>query len=302
MVAELIDKYLWLIRLLAGKGERGLSLGEIGSRYEDRYGESYPRRTFNNHRNAILEIFGIPIECDRSTRHYYIPSGEGAVDEDNTVRWMINTFTVDSLLQMGKQHLSGRISVEDIPSGHKYLTVLMQAMLDGSKVRISYRKYTSEEADSLTVRPYALKEFARRWYLVGWCEERDGLRVYGLDRILSLDVLEETFSLPDGFDVDELFSECYGIYLPEGGKAVTVILRATRSEMAYMNDLPLHPSQRYIGDEGDGPRYRLRLIPNDKFVMELCSLGDRVEVLEPLSLRERVAQEHSKALKYYETP
>ena len=302
MVAELIDKYLWLIRLLAGKGERGLSLGEIGSRYEDRYGEAYPRRTFNNHRAVIEDIFGIPIECNRHTRRYFIPYGEDAVDEDNTVKWMINTFTVDSLLQTGRQHLSGRISVEDIPSGHKHLTVLMQAMLDSRKVRITYKKYTSEDGEDLTVRPYALKEFARRWYLVGWCEERAGLRVYGLDRIVRLEVLEDGFDLPEGFDVDELFSESYGIYLPEGKDAVTVILRTTRSEMAFMNDLPLHPSQRFIGDEGDGPRYRLRLIPNDNFVMELCRLGDRIEVLEPRALRERVAAEHRKALKYYETP
>lgn len=299
MVAELIDKYLWLVRLLSGKGERGLSLGEIASRYEDRYGEAYPRRTFNNHRSAILDIFGIPIDCDRSANRYYIPYAGDAVDQDNTVRWMINTFTVDSLLQTGKKALKGRISVEDIPSGHKHLTVLMQAMLDGRKAVIGYRKYSSEGTETLSVHPYALKEFARRWYLVAWCEERGALRVYGLDRIRSLEVLDEGFQMPAGFDVDELFAGSYGIYLPEGETPVTVLLRVKERERPFMDALPLHPSQRYVGKEADGLRYRLRLIPNDNFVMELCRLGDRVEVLEPASLRERVAAEHRKALANY---
>ena len=299
MVAELVDKYIWLIRLLAGRGERGLSLGEIGARHEDRYGETYPRRTFNNHRSAIMDIFGIPIECNRSTRRYYIPYAEDAVDADDTVRWMINTFTVDSLLQTGKKALKGRISVEDIPSGHKHLTVLMQAMLDGRKVRITYKKYSGGDAGMLTVRPYALKEFARRWYLVAWCEERDALRVYGLDRIQSLEVSEDVFPMPAGFDVEELFAESYGIYLPEGERPVTVILRVREQEKPFMDDLPIHPSQRFAGKGPDGLRYRLRLIPNENFIMELCRLGDRIEVLEPASLRDRIAQEHRKALAYY---
>ena len=302
MVAELIDKYLWLIRLLTGKGERGLTLGEIASRYEDRYGEPYPRRTFNNHRAVIDETFGIPIECHRDSHRYYIPFGEDAVDSDNTLRWMVNTFTVDSLLQMGRKSLTGRISVEDIPSGHKHLTVLMQAMMDGQVVRIYYKKYSRSDAEMLDVRPYALKEFARRWYLVGYAEQRGALRVYGLDRIQSLEVLEQTFTMPSGFDVDELYASCYGIYLPEGEKPVTIVLRATPAERAFMDDLPIHASQRFAGEDEKGFLYRLRVIPNDNLIMELCRLGDRIEVLEPASVRERVAAEHRKALQYYQNP
>ena len=299
MVSELIDKYLWLIRVLTGKGERGRSLEEIVSRYEDRYGEDYPRRTFNNHREAIADIFGIEILCNRSSRRYYIPYAEDAVDPDNTKKWMIDTFTVDALLRSGKQALKGRISVEDIPSGHQHLTVLMQAMLDSRKVGIVYRKYSRESGESLTVHPYALKEFARRWYLVAWCEQRGALRVYGLDRIHALTVLEEGFHMPADFDIETLYEESYGIYLPEGGKAVTIRFRARESERPFLNDLPLHPSQRLAEETPAGPVYRLRLIPNENFIMELVRLGDRIEVLEPAALRDRVAEEHSKAVSLY---
>ena len=59
MVGELIDKYIWLLDTIVNAGSRGLSLGEIASRYQDRYDAPYPRRSFNNHRSAILEAFGI---------------------------------------------------------------------------------------------------------------------------------------------------------------------------------------------------------------------------------------------------
>ena len=66
MVAELIGKYIWLIQTLTATGGRGLTLKEISDKYERRYDQAYSRRTFNNHRLAIQEIFGFDIVCECS--------------------------------------------------------------------------------------------------------------------------------------------------------------------------------------------------------------------------------------------
>ncbi len=302
MVPELIDKYIFLVQTFVEAGDRGLSLEEVSRRWEDRYGQAYPRRTFLNHRAAIEEVFGISILCDRSTNRYRIDRGESAVDKREALDYLINTFTVNSLLTLGKERLSGRVSVEDIPSGQKWLTAVMQAMLEGDVLRITYKKYLSEEEDIRLIHPYAVKEFAKRWYLVAWSLTNQALRVYALDRTLSLERTGERFRMPRGFDVDELFDASYGIYLrSEGEEPVLVKLRTTLRESAYLQDLPLHPSQRLVGMEGDRCIFALRLVPNPNFVMDLCKHGDRLEVLEPLSLRETVREEFKKALQLYET-
>ena len=302
MVPELIDKYIFLVQTFVEAGDRGLSLEEVSRRWEDRYGQAYPRRTFLNHRAAIEEVFGISILCDRSTNRYRIDRGESAVDKREALDYLINTFTVNSLLTLGKERLSGRVSVEDIPSGQKWLTAVMQAMLEGDVLRITYKKYLSEEEDIRLIHPYAVKEFAKRWYLVAWSLTNQALRVYALDRTLSLERTGERFRMPRGFDVDELFDASYGIYLrSEGEEPVLVKLRTTLRESAYLQDLPLHPSQRLVGMEGDRCIFALRLVPNPNFVMDLCKHGDRLEVLEPRSLRETVRDEFKKALQLYET-
>lgn len=302
MVPELIDKYIFLVQTFVEAGDRGLSLEEVSRRWEDRYGQAYPRRTFLNHRAAIEEVFGISILCDRSTNRYRIDRGESAVDKREALDYLINTFTVNSLLTLGKERLSGRVSVEDIPSGQKWLTAVMQAMLEGDVLRITYKKYLSEDEDIRLIHPYAVKEFAKRWYLVAWSLTNQALRVYALDRTLSLERTGERFRMPRGFDVDELFDASYGIYLrSEGEEPVLVKLRTTLRESAYLQDLPLHPSQRLVGMEGDRCIFALRLVPNPNFVMDLCKHGDRLEVLEPLSLRETVREEFKKALQLYET-
>jgi hypothetical protein len=52
-------------------------------------------------------------------------------DENAEMAWRINTFTVNNIVSLGKERLLGRVSVEDIPSGHTHVTSIMEAMTEG---------------------------------------------------------------------------------------------------------------------------------------------------------------------------
>ena len=298
MVTELLQKYIWLVQTFVRAGKNGLSLSEIEDRWESRFDLPYSRRTFNNHRDAVEEIFGIRIECNRSTNRYYIDYSEDVSDENAETAWLINTFTVNSMLSMGKQRLSGRVSVEDIPSGHLFLTAIMEAMTDGVEIEIDYQKYSADSAESLTLRPYAVKEFAKRWYLIAYCVEREGLRVYGLDRVRKLNVSGKGFKMPKGFDVDELFATSFGIYLPEG-KAEVIKYRVSEKEAQFLRDLPLHRSQEEVERKDGLVTFSIFACPDKNMIMEFCKFGSRIEVLSPAGVRESVASELQAAARIY---
>lgn len=298
MVTELLQKYIWLVQTFIRAGEKGLSLEEISAKWEDRFDSAYSRRTFNNHREAVEDVFGIRIDCNRSTNRYFVEYSEDVSDEDAERAWLINTFTVNNMLSLGKERLSGRVSVEDIPSGHNHLTSVMEAMTEGHVIRISYLKYTSSKAEIYTLRPYAVKEFAKRWYIVGYCLEREALRVYGLDRVHSLDILEERFEMEKGFDVDELFATSFGIYLPEEA-AKTITFRTSATEAKYLRDLPIHSSQEEVSSDGRTVTFSIFVCPNRNLIMEFCKYGDRLEVLSPESIRNQVASQLISAAALY---
>lgn len=299
MVTELLQKYIWLVQTFIRAGERGLSLSEITDKWESRFDSDYSRRTFNNHREAVEEVFGIRIECNRSSNRYFIRYTDDVSDENAESAWLINTFTVNNMLRLGKERLSGRVSVEDIPSGHLHLTSVMEAMTEGQKLRISYLKYTSSEAETLTLHPYAVKEFAKRWYLVAHCEERNALRVYGLDRIMGLESIDGKFKMPSGFNVDELFATSFGTYIPEG-KAEFITFRTTAKEARFLRDLPLHASQEELkGSDKDYITFSIFVCPNESLIMEFCKLGSRLEVLSPESVRQEVAEQLRAAADLY---
>ena len=244
------------------------------------------------------EVFGIRIGCNRSTNRYFVEYGDDISDSNAETAWLINTFTVNNMLSLGKERLSGRVSVEDIPSGHKHLTSIMEAMTEGYEVRISYQKYTSSQADTYTLRPYAVKEFAKRWYIVAYCREREALRVYGLDRIQSLEITDCRFEMEHGFDVDELFATSFGIYLPEG-PGQTITFRTSATEAKYLRDLPIHSSQEEISSDGESVTFSIFVCPNQNLIMEFCKYGSRIEVLSPASVRSEVASELKKAANIY---
>lgn len=298
MVTELLQKYQWLVQTFIRAGEKGLTLEEVCDRWENRFDSLYSRRTFNNHREAVEEVFGIRIECNRRTNRYFIKYSQDVSDENAETAWLVNTFTVNNMLSLGKERLSGRVAVEDIPSGHMYLTSIMEAMTESHCIRIGYRKYTSSQAETFTLRPYAVKEYAKRWYVVAYCVERDGLRVYGLDRVVSLDILQETFAMEKGFDVDELFATSFGIYLTDG-PGQTITFRTSVTEARYLRDLPIHKSQTEIYSDDNHVIFSIFVCPDRNLIMEFCKYGSRIEVLSPENVRrETAAQLESAAAQY----
>lgn len=299
---RLIERYIWLIQCFIRAGADGMDLKEVQKRWSERWGETYTRRSFCNHRDHIREIFGINIGCRRSDNIYMIDNASDADANLTPLKWLVDSLSMRNLAELAQGPLKGRIAFEELPSGNDSLQQLVAAMEENRRVRIEYRKYSSSESSFYTLRPYAVKEYAKRWYLVAYCEEKDDIRVYALDRLRKLEAGEGGFSLPEGFDVDELFADCFGIYLPDrDSQRQTVVFKASAEEVPYLDDLPLHPSQTKLSRHRDGScTYSIKVHPNRRLLMEFLSRGSAIEVCKPLSLRKMIQEEITKTKAIYE--
>ena len=124
------------------------------------------------------------------------------------------------------------------------------------------------------------------------------MRVYGLDRIVKLELTEETFEMPKDFDVDSLFATSFGIYLPQGS-GQTIKFRTSVTEAKYLRDLPVHSSQKEVASDENSVIFSIFVCPDKNLIMEFCKYGNRIEVLSPESVRESVAVELMKAASIY---
>lgn len=74
----------------------------------------------------------------------------------------------------------------------KLLLELRRAVLDRRELRLHYQRKDGLESHRV-VRPLGITFTAPNWLLVTWCKLRDEFRVFRVDRILALEVLEGHF-------------------------------------------------------------------------------------------------------------
>ena len=203
MTKDLFDKYIWLVDTIYRAGK--ITFEEINERWlRSRLseGEDIPLRTFHNWRIAIEQVFDININCNRKGGYYYYIENADDMQKGGIRNWLLNTFAVNNLINES-HHLKRRILFEEIPSGRKYLTPVIEAMRDGLELELYYQSYWYEEPSTYTLQPYCIKVFKQRWYVIGFCKERNNIRTFSLDRIQQLTTLDTKFIYPKDFDNKE---------------------------------------------------------------------------------------------------
>lgn len=298
----LFQQYIWLVNTI--HRYRKLTLDEINRHWiETEMSEGLPiaRSTFNRHRDAILDMFGVIIECDRKDGfRYYIYNAE-VLEEDTIQNWMLSTLSVNSMLAESRG-VHERILLERIPSEGENLHKFIEAMKRSLRIEVCYRKYGSAETKStMILEPYFVKLFNKRWYALVKFADPDGLLfLLALDRISSLTLTDQRFNYDKDFDPAGWFRDCYGIVRDSDVPVEKVVIRAFGKEANYLRDLPLHHSQREV-DNADGySDFELTLSPTADFWTPLVARGATIKILQPQWLAAEIKNLHLQAARLYE--
>ena len=280
-----LKKHIWLIETLRRHGK--ISFKEISDLWERNKDmsdyEPLHRGTFNRWRKDILITLGIDIKCQESGGYLYFIANPDDIHENKLKHWMLDTFSVGNLVQ-DNLSLKNRILVDEIPSGLLYLTPIMEAMKGNRVLEITYTSFRTGKTMAITVDPYCVKLFEGRWYMLAKQKTKDKPKIYGLDRIRSLTILNDTCKLPKAFSATEYFETMYGI-VSDKQTPMRIILRAYTQHKEYLKSLPIHHSQRLIEDHEDYADFELRVAPTYDFIMRLLHDGAWLEVISPESVR-----------------
>ena len=195
-----------------------------------------------------------------------------------------------------------RILFEKIPSSHKWLPVIVNAMRDGKVIEMTYQSFWKDEPCTFKANPYCLKLFKQRWYMLAKSEGKDEPRIYSLDeRMINVVQTDQDYKLPAKFNAEKFFAEVFGIIVGTDCKSQTVKIRVDKDQEKYFDTLPLHDSQRKLEEESDESYsiYRYHIVPTFDFKQELLSRGPAVEVLEPNEFREEIMDDIAKMASLY---
>ena len=301
MSQNLINKYVWLVETLYHA--KKITLKEINRRWLDTdlsEGLEIPRRTFHTWKNAVEDMFGLVIMCDKSDGDRYYIENREVLEDDGLQRWLLSTMSVNNTL-LDNKSLSDRILLESIPSGQTFLEVVMKAMKQGKVLEITYKSYWREHGSTFRVAPYCVKLFRQRWYLVGNSVNEGKIRIYSLDRFLEAKLTDEPFEYPKDFSPEVYFEGCFGIIREENCPLETVKLKVSPNQANYLRSLPLHHTQKELVQTADYSIFSVEVRPTFDFRQELLWNGDAIQVLEPLWLRQEMAKTVQRMRDNYKT-
>jgi predicted DNA-binding transcriptional regulator YafY len=181
------------------------------------------------------------------------------------------------------------------------LMLLNRALVEGRKVRMVYEtRSRGGKVSERVVRPYHIMPYVRSWQLIAYCERREAVRMFKVDRIREATLLDGRYSVPADFDLDAYMGMGWGLMRGKAKEPVDVVLHFGPEAGRWVAEEYWHPSQQAEGQPDGSMLFKLHVAVTPEFVNWLLYYGSRVEVLEPPGLRERVAEEHREAAEVYE--
>ena len=270
-------------------------------------GVELARSTFNRHKDAIQDMFGIYIECDRQNGYKYYIGNDEVLRDDSVQNWILSTLSVNNVISESLS-LQNRILLQSVPAEDGYLGMVIDAMKKSVRIAVDYRKYGTDSPNHLNFEPYCLKLFKQRWYILGHFHrdateekpEADYFGVFSFDRIINMKLTDVKFRIDPDFDAQEYFNECYGVLVGDDTRPERIVIRAYGYERYYLRDLPIHKSQYEIGRGENFADFEFYLRPTIDFSGHLLSRGNLIKVLQPQWLADEIHDMHQEAAAMYE--
>lgn len=300
MISKTYLRYIWLLDTIK-QSKIPLTFEDIvriweGSPYA--YMGGLPIRTFHEHRKGIEEMFGVVIECDKSRGYIYYIKNPEVLMQNPYAQLLLRKYSVPQDFTTFNM-MRDRILLEEIPHGTTYFDDVVMSMRTNTELIIDYQRYEGQR-ETLTIQPYFMKVYNRRWYVLGYIKETESIRHLALDRFIDLKKTYVKFVFPKDFIPRKYYDHVVGIYVNEDLPVVNLKIRVYGVQTEYMRMLPLHKSQREGASKyGEFAEFSYRVCLTPELKSKILALGSNVEVLEPLEYREEIENEICTTLNRY---
>jgi proteasome accessory factor B len=271
-------------------------------KYLEDIGDPLSIRSIQRALNGLNAMPGVNIiKRGLSPNHWY------ELEEDDTENTPIlysylessrlaNTF----INELQDEKSIGQIVYPDIPvsKGLDLIPKLIPAIKSRKNVSFEYHKFDGNVSQR-TVCPYYLKQFRKRWYLISKDIKDDTVKSFGLDRMEKLTQTKTSFKLLKKDDPKHLFENVIGLF-EKDGVPTKIEIWSEPYNANYMRTLPLHRSQKELGQKDGGYIFELYIVPNFEFYQEILRMSYNVKILSPESVKKQMAKTLDDIKKYYE--
>ena len=158
--------------------------------------------------------------------------------------------------------------------------LLKSAVIQQRCVKITYANSYGTISERI-IQPLKVLYKSMSWYLKAYCTEKQDYRIFKLTRIITLEMLSDTFDKKSFPELDEMSGQVYS----------TIVLRFAK-EISYRVYDEFDNTQ--ISTEENGDLIVSVEMPEDEWLIGyLLSFGTQVDIVEPAHLKDIVAKSYS---------
>lgn len=169
-----------------------------------------------------------------------------------------------------------------------YFDTLREAISARRCLNIRYYTISRRSESRRRIAPYKIWYFDGSFYLIADCSLRGDVRLFALDRIKKITLLDERFEMPAGFNADEFMKSSFGVFQ---GRLVKVRVRFDASVADYIRERSWHPSQT-IETQADGAViFEAEVAGTREIKFWIMQWGAGAQVLSPETLRQELITE-----------
>lgn len=189
--------------------------------------------------------------------------------------------------------------------GLDYITPLHDAIMAKEAINITYKTFQSDESQTFCFSPYILKEFRNRWFVFGKRHDSPDNKLVinlALDRIENITNApkKEKYKTEKAFQPQSYFKNMIGVTRDFDSPVEHVVFEATPAQAPYIVTKPLHESQKEVEHRADGSVvFSIDVIINYELERDLLGFGERITVLSPLPLVEKLQEKIAKSIENY---
>ncbi len=261
--------YLILEQML--KHPEGVTRKEIVELVRQDGETGYGRKAFVKDLPLIRRLMDIDIysrDCGKNVWRYGISRSTTDQQERAKMVSILVANILESHFLKEFRELGDKIQPIIIPRGHEFLQTIGTALRDNRILSCTYQKFTDTEPYECALRPYALKAYEGRWYLLAQKNNELEFKHFCLDRIQRLALSDKTFR-PVHFNAKDFYASYFGIYCNQKFKPQNILIRTDEQTAHYFRTLPFHHSQQELEPQDGIYRFRLTMCVTPDFEREM---------------------------------
>jgi len=250
---------------------------------------------------SLRAEFGVDIKYSICRKGYFIEN------EDQTYPYFLKLLEFSQNLDLLTSYLKEGSNVSEIIqfedyqsfSGLQYIRDIALYIQKRSEIILKYKRFTAGTEKVHHFQPYLLREYMNRWYVIGFLAGTNEIRTFGLDRITGIHESGIVFKKRKKNDVVDLFQNVIGINASEQEKPQDIELVCSFYQGKLLESLPLHSSQKIIGETANEIIFSYRMVVNFELKQRLLMMATQAKVVKPLNLKTEITEMLTEAQNFY---